>query len=126
VLEVRRYLRKKSVVDLTKTFNRYFLWSQHLSDFLLVSRDIEPNRDDFDWNYSDHLICGHYTDEVLDSMKQRRIRFVVAPAGKALVTGSGDAFTVVDSSSPEERAAVSSTLFNPLTLPPAFIFGYCF
>jgi hypothetical protein len=53
--EIKRHLLKTAVQTLDTIPYRYSLWSDHSQSFVSVERDIEPTRDDFDWNYADHV-----------------------------------------------------------------------
>jgi len=92
-ISVRRYVHKRVLINAVQLISvpyRYYLYSPLTGGFVACDRDIEPARDDLDWNYADQLLAQQ-AEQYDDTLKYRKVRFAFLPphrgqAGKDLAT----------------------------------------
>ena len=80
-ISVRRYVHKRVLINAVQLISvpyRYYLYSPLTGGFLACDRDIEPNRDDLDWNYADQLLAQQ-AEQYDDTLKYRKVRFAFLP-----------------------------------------------
>ena len=96
-ISVRRYVHKRVLINALQLISvpyRYYLYSPLTGGFIACDRDIEPARDDLDWNYADQLLAQQ-AEQYDDTLKYRKVRFAFLPPhttgdGQQLATACKD------------------------------------
>ena len=110
-ISVRRHVHKRVLINAVQLISvpyHYYLFSPLTGGFLACDRDIEPNRDDLDWNYADQLLAQQ-AEQYDDTLKYRKVRFAFLPPSKGQIGNGKDRASVC-----KERIAAMVQLWQTL------------